>query len=177
MFIKKIEQFLQNMNDMNININDAINNSVNLQINRNQVVSKQFEFTALVARLFTLVATCLSLTLISIAILIFGVTFSSYGTSLISILAASVDVMVNSICLVLHWTFANIWYKKLCMVCSCYTKSIRFFLKIFEIDTVAPDIPSMNISRLKTSSAPTIDETSTTIAVTAKKTTTPNDCV
>ena len=170
-FIKKIGQFLQNMNEMHMNTNsidDAINNNnnnnnnnVNFHINRNEIESKQFKFISLVARLFTLVASCLSLTLISIGILIFAVNFSSYGTSFISIFGAAVDVTVNAICLVLHWKFATIWYKKLCMICSCYTKSIRLFIKIFKINTYTSssiqssnsNLPQMNKSTLTTSSA------------------------
>ena len=73
------------------------------------------------------------MTIISIGLLIFNANIPSYGAATISVFGASMDVMVNAVCLALHWPFAQSWYKKICMVCPCHRRGIQFFVKMFKI--------------------------------------------
>ena len=124
---------ITNAND----INDK-NSIVNQKINANQIFSKQFEFISLVARLSTLVTCCLTMTLISIGLFIFNAsvgnhsTTPNFGVAAISIFGPSMDVMVNAICLVLHWPYAKSWFKNICTICPCHRYCIRYFVKRFK---------------------------------------------
>ena len=143
----KIKQFFQSMNEMiagcsdgdissvNDNIENNNNNDANRQINENQIIRKQFGFVTLLAKLFTLVATCLSMTIITIILLMLDVKIGTHYSIVISIFGGSFDIMINSICLVLHWPFAQKWYKKMCMKC-CYGKSVLFFMKVLNMSSL-----------------------------------------
>ena len=119
-------------NNNNNNIENNNNNDANRQINEKQIIRKQFEFVTLLAKLFTLVATCLCFTIITIILLILDVKTQTHYSTAIAIFSGSIDIMVNSICLLLHWPFAQKLYKKICMKC-CYGNSVLFFMKLLNM--------------------------------------------
>ena len=137
---------VNDINNHNHNIENNNNNDANRQINEKQIIRKQFGFVTLLAKLFTLVATCLCFTIISIMLVILDVRIGAHYATVISIFGGSIDIMINSICLVLHWPFAQKLYKKICVKC-CYGKSVLFFIKVLKIpslnSTLQPDTCSL----------------------------------
>lgn len=80
---------------------------------------KQVELIKTVAKISVLVGCTLFTTMISMTIMVIGaITDDRYIAPSMGILAASSDICVNAVCLMLQWPFAQHWYKKLCNPCN-----------------------------------------------------------
>lgn len=66
-----------------------------------------------------LVLCSLMSTLLSIALIFYSSTKTDAAIpGLISLLASSLDVTVNSLCFLLYWSFADKWYQLICRSCN-----------------------------------------------------------
>ena len=88
-------------------------------INNKKKFSKdQLKLIATMAKLTCLMSTALMTSLISIILIVCtAISPDLFYIGIASMFSSSIDVIVNALCLLLHWPFAESIYQKLCKPC------------------------------------------------------------
>ena len=111
-FFRKIKQILKFT---------TRSNSIETKHGSSQAQKTNLRFTKIIAKLSCLVLCSMMTTLLSIALIINSSIHDNMAMAgLISLIASSLDIAVNSICLVLYWPYADRWYQRICKVCDRY---------------------------------------------------------
>ena len=89
--------------------------------NSTQAQKTNFRFATMIAKLSCLVLCSMMTTMISIIFIVNASIHEKMAIAgVISLLATSFDITVNSLCLLLYWPYADQWYYCICKLCHKY---------------------------------------------------------
>ena len=113
-FSHKVKQIL-----IFTNQTDNIGTHRNSKHRTSQSQQTKTKFVAIIAKLSCLVFCSMITTIISIILAInSGIHYNMVMPGFISLLLTSFDITVNSLCVLLYWSFADKMYKHICQSCN-----------------------------------------------------------
>ena len=111
-----IDKYNENSNDNFQDPNTNTNTNTNFNDTK-QFNKKQLQLIKTVAKISTLVGCTLFTTMVSMTVMAIAVITNDTAPTM-GALAASIDICVNSVCLLLQWPFAENWYNRRCNPCN-----------------------------------------------------------